>query len=294
MSISKTNASEQTKTKVVACNSIIADWVREIAKGKIELYTIVPPDTDNHSFEPSARDAIKIAQADLIFEIGLGFEFWLDGIFNSSESQAQRIELSNYSKKIALSECASHHCSHHHSDFDPHVWLNPNNVILMVERIGEVLSKVDSPNKAFYMKNTAGYKKELSLLNKWILQKIEVLPLSKRKLVTNHDNFSYFAKEYGFDSVGNVLGSASTETGDPSASQFVKLLKLIKEKKVRAIFAENIQNTALVDKLAQEAHLPKPNVLYTEALSSSSGPASTYLEMMRYNVKTIVGSLSDD
>lgn len=284
---------EARPIKVVACNTIIADWVNKLAWEIADVDTIVPLDGDSHNFEPSARDATHIAKADVIFEIGLGYEFWLDGLYESSGSKAERVELAQYVQHLMEVPCGAHHCAHHHhSDVDPHVWLNPKNVMDMVRGIADVLIKIDPKNKDQYKASEKRYLDELQKLHEWIQGEVKKLPKENKKLVTNHDNFGYFANEYGFEVIGSVLGSVSTDSMDPSASQFVGLIRKIRKNDVKAVFAENIQSSALVSRLAAEVGLAKPKILYTEALSGISTPAESYIEMMRSNVRNIVSGLS--
>lgn len=288
-----------SKLKVVATNSIIGDWVKEVAgvKGapddRVELTVLVGPDTDNHTFEPMSQDGVSLAKADIIFENGLGLEYWLDALYKSSQSKALRVPLSRQLKGLIPVGCQGHKCSHAHlSEYDPHTWLNPNYVVTMVQSITDALAKADPKNAGFYNMGGLKYIQDLKALNSWIVGQVDKIPSANRKLITNHDSFRYFARQYGFISVGDVLGSTSTEGGDPSGGRFAELKKLIHENKVPAIFGENVQSPVLINNLAQEAGLPQPKLLYTEALSKKDGPAKDYIEFMKYNVKILVESLN--
>lgn len=280
-----------TQLQIVATDSIIADWIKNISNNTLHLTTLVGPDTDNHTFEPTPRDGVSLSKANIIFENGLGLEFWLNGLYKSSKSKAQRIALSSYVNNLLKANCHGHaHCNHGH-DYDPHTWLDVNNVILMVQTIKETLVKEDPENAQTYQILTAKYIDELKKLDVWIFEQVSKIPPANRKLITNHNSFAYFAKRYGFTILGDILGSTSTDNIDPSAGHFKNLIKIIRKHKVPAIFGENIQNNALINKLAQETHLPQPKILYTESLSKESGPARSYVDLMKYNVETMVESL---
>lgn len=285
--------SNVSRLQVLATNSIIGDWVREIAGDMVDLNVIVGPDTDNHTFDPTPQDGVRLVKADIIFENGLGLEYWLNALYKSSKSKAKRIALGDGLPDLLPIDCHGHfNCGHgHNQEYDPHVWLNPNYVIRMVERITDVLVKEDPKDGDIYKNRSSQYIEKLKKLNAWIKEEVARIPEDNRKLVTNHDSFSYFAREYGFTALGDILGSTSTENVDPSASQFVKLVKVIRKNKVPAIFGENIQNSVLVNKLAREAKLPQPKLLYTEALSKADGPAKNYIELMKYNVNILVEGL---
>lgn len=281
------------KLNILATNSIIGDWVKEVAGDEVKLTIIVGPDTDNHTFEPTPQDGVRLTKADIIFENGLGLEYWLNALYKASKSKAKRIVLGSQLKDLLPIDCHGHFkCSHsHHNEYDPHIWLSLNYAITTVQNITDALVNEDPKNAEVYKKRSLRYIDELKKLNSWIIEQTALIPPSNRKLVTNHDSFRYFAREYGFTALGDILGSTTTENVDPSASQFSNLVKVILKNKVPAIFGENIQNSVLVNKLADEAKLPKPKLLYTEALSKKDGPAKNYIELMKYNVNTLVEGL---
>ena len=274
------------KLQVIAAQSIIADWVYQVAGDRVELSTLVKENTDTHTFEPAARDIVALAKGNILFENGLGLEFWLDDLYRSSESSAKRIVLSDKVEKIPVEKG-----QHSHGEFDPHIWLNVKNTITMVNIISQVLQDADSQNASFYKTRTDAYIKELEKLDAWIFAQVSSIEEKDRKLISGHNSLGYFAKHYGFKILGSILASSSTDQIDPSALHFAKLIRLIRKNKVPGIFSENIENTALIRQLAKETSLPKPKMLYTGALSGSDGPANTYIKLMRHNVKTIVESL---
>lgn len=287
-----TAINENKPLAVVATNTLIADWVNEVAQDKIKLKMLVGPNSDVHSFEPSPQDVQRLSQADLIFENGLGLEYWLNALYKASDSKALRVPLSEGLQLLPYEDCG-HACHAHHMDNDPHVWLDVQNVILMVKKIEEALIQHDPLNEYCYHLNANNYIKKLQDLDKWILEQIQNIPADRRKLITNHNNFRYFAKRYGLTILGSVLQSGTTEDMGPSVRGFSQLVKLIRQYNVPAVFGENVQNPALIRQLAAQAHLPLPEILYTEALGPANGPAKNYIELMRYDVNTLVKGLGE-
>lgn len=289
------NVEHAHKLNIVATNSIIGNWVKEIANNNANLTILVGADTDNHTFEANPRDGVILSKADIIFENGLGLEFWLNGLYQSSNSKAIRVPLSNHIKSLLKNECHGllpcNHGHHHHSEYDPHTWLSVDNVLIMVQTITDILAAQDPANANSYKENNSRYIDALKKLDAWIFEQIQQIPLPNRKLVTNHDSLAYFANRYGFKIIADVLGSTTTENVEPSASQFANLVKIIRKNKVPAIFGENTQTPVLVNILAKEAHLPQPKLLYIEALSKENGPAKNYIQLMQYNVDVLVESL---
>jgi ABC-type Zn uptake system ZnuABC Zn-binding protein ZnuA/Zn/Cd-binding protein ZinT len=185
---------------------------------------------------------------------------------------------------------AANEHNHEHGEFDPHVWHDPNNGMVMAENIRAALVEADAKNAAAYDANAKTYSAELGALNEYIRQQVATIPEAKRILVTSHDTFGYLAGEYGF-AVLNVLGSISTEAADPSAGEIAELIEKIKASGVTAIFTENITNPALVKQVAGEAGVTVAPTLYTDALGQAGTPGATYLGMLRYNIDTIVAAL---
>ena len=145
-----------------------------------------------------------------------------------------------------------------------------------------------------YEANAAAYIAELEALDASIREQVGTLPEERRKLVTSHDTFGYFADAYGFDVLGTALGSLSTEAGDPSARDIATLITEIEEAGVPAIFAENVANPDLMESIAAEAGVSLAPRLYTDALGPQGSPGETYIGMMQSNVTTIVDALSGD
>jgi ABC-type Zn uptake system ZnuABC Zn-binding protein ZnuA len=180
---------------------------------------------------------------------------------------------------------------HSHGEYDPHVWHDPNNAMVMVEAIRNALVGADPANAAVYALNADAYLDELRTLDSYIVDAVAQVPEARRKLVTTHDTFGYFARRYGFTVLGTALGSLSTEAADPAAGQIAELVEAIRAAGVPAIFAENIANPALMETIAAEAGVELAPTLYTDALGESGSPGATYLDMVRFNGDTIVTAL---
>lgn len=278
------------KLKVVATFSILGDLVQNVGGDKIELHTLVGPGGDTHTFEPSPRDSVALVEAKLIFENGLGLEPWLDKLYTASGSQTKRIVVTEGLEPITLTRGDSDEPGH--SEFDPHIWHDVANVIHEVEVIRDALATADPANTKTYQANAQIYLGQLKELDAWVVGEVEKLPQARRKLVTSHDTFGYFAHRYGFEVVGSGLGSISTEAGDPSAAAVASLIEEVKAAGVPVIFAENVSNPKLMEQIAAEAGVTLGPPLYTDALTEPGGNGDTYLKMMRHNVATLVMALS--
>ena len=282
------------KLKVLATYSILGDLVRNVAGDSAEVLALVGPDGDAHTFDPSPQDGMTVADCGVIFENGAGFETWLDDLYSSSGAKAPRVVVS------AGIELREGQCNHskaerekpgHEHENDPHLWHDVKNAVHMVGVIRDRLCEIDPPHADKYKANAAAYLKKLDALHAWVEGEVAKLPADRRKLVTNHDTFGYFAERYGFTVPGAVLSSVSTEAADPSAAEFAQLVEKVKATKVPAVFAENVHNPKLMDRLAKEAGVNLAPPLYTDALGKPGTPGDTYEGMIRHNVTTIVTAL---
>lgn len=288
------------KLTVVATFSILGDLVANVGGDKITVTSLVGAGGDAHTFEPTPADTIQLLEAKLIFENGLEFEPWLDDLYTASQSQAQRVVVSALVEAHTIAAHAAGeaqtqtevHDQQEHSEFDPHIWHSVENAKRMVETIGAALVAADAANAASYQANVASYLKQLDELDEWIRCEIALIPQERHKLVTGHDTFAYFAEHYGFEVIGSALASASTEAADPAAADMAALIEQIRAAGAPAIFAENVANSAIMEKIAAEAGVTLAPPLYSDALGEPGSAGDSYIKMMRFNVTTIVKALT--
>ncbi len=283
-----------SQLKVVATYSILRDLVQNVGGDEIELRTLVGPGADTHEFEPTPADGVALAEAALIFENGLGFETWLNDLYAASDSKATRIVVTKGVEPLAAAgdEREEGEAEHESAEFDPHVWHDVAHVMRMVEAIRDALGRADPAHAETYTANADAYLAQLRELDAWVFDQVATLPENRRKLVTSHDTFSYFAERYGFVIVGVARVTVSTGVADPSAGDVAALVEAIQAADVPAIFAENVSNPKLMEQIANAAEVVLAPALYTDALGQPGSAGDTYLKMMRYNVTTVVAALS--
>jgi zinc/manganese transport system substrate-binding protein len=285
-----------TPLQVVATFSVLGDLTQAVGGDHIQLTTLIGPGVDAHTYDPSPADLAMLEQADVIVENGLGFEPWLDNFLDSTNFQGERIVASDgitprHGDETEHDEEA-HDEDHDHGGDDPHVWHSVPNAIMMVENIRDGLKGADPDRSGAFDANAGAKIADLEELDAWVREQVAVLPEERRKLVTSHDTFGYFADTYDFQIIGTALGSLSTEAGDPSVRQIAQLVAQIREAGVPAIFAENVANPDLMEAIAAEADVALAPPLYSDALGAPGTPGDTYDGMMRSNVETIVQALS--
>ncbi len=276
---------------VVATFSILGDFVENVGGDLVDLTVLVGPDGDTHEYEPKPSDSVALSEAALVFENGLGLEPWLDDLFAASGSGATRVTVSDGVEAAPANEEDEHEQGDEHGEFDPHVWHSVPNAVVIVENVRAALVAADPANAETYDANAEAYTAELQALDTYIRERVATLPEARRKLVTSHDTFGYFAREYGFDVVGAVLPSVSTENADPGAGQLAALIEQVRAAGVPAVFAENVTNPSLLNQVAASAGVTVAPPLYTDALGAAGTPGETYLSLERYNVDTIATAL---
>ncbi len=270
-----------SRLRIVATTSLVGDVLSRVAGGRIELRVLLPPGADPHSFQSTPQDAAAVAEAQLVFINGFGLE---EALLETLASVAGTLPLISISDGIEPYELART------GPGDPHVWLDPTNVLVWVENARAGLTRVDPAGEAQYAANATAYQAELEELDGWIRGELERIPAEKRTLVTDHDSLGYFAARYGFQIVGAVIPAYST-LAQPSAQEIAELEQTIARYQVPALFVGFGFNPALSERVAQDmgvALVP----LYTDSLSGSEGPAATYLDLMHYTATAISEALS--
>ncbi len=280
-------AGQDGNLSVVATTTIVGDVVKNIGGDAIKLSTMLPVQSDPHSFEPTPQDIARVAEADAIFANGAGLEEFLEPLIESAGAGDKVIDLSKGIQLIESTSNLERNNDDHHAD--PHVWTDPNNLILWTQVISETLSELDPANAEAYRANAAAYQEQLVALDAWIREQVALIPPENRKLVTDHLTLVYFANEYGFSQVGAIIPGYST-LAEPSAQELAALVDRIKELDVPAIFVGNTINPALADRLTEDTGT-RLVFLYTGSLSESGGGADSYLAYMKYNISAIVNAL---
>jgi ABC-type Zn uptake system ZnuABC Zn-binding protein ZnuA len=271
--------------RAVATTTIVGDIVREVAGDLISLYVLLSANADPHAFQPTPRDVVSIHEADVVFISGAGLEApWADIL----ESAASRIV--DLSERLALRQIGEEHHHDHDEDHDPHVWFDPTNVMVWADTIEAALSELDPGNALAYAASAAAYRQSLAELDLWIWDEIAAIARDRRLLVSDHLSLGYFAARYGFEQIGSLFPGLDT-LSEPSAQGIAQLVDAIRDAAVPAILVGTTVNPSLAEAIAADAGTAVVT-LYTGSLSESTGPAATYLALMRYNVEALVRALS--
>jgi zinc/manganese transport system substrate-binding protein len=267
----------------MATESFLADIAQNVAGNRIRVDTLLPVTVDPHEYQPKPQDVTKLAQAQVLIINGLGYESWLQKTLDSLGGQRLVIVATN-----GLAPAPDP--SGKNSAGDPHMWMNPLNVINYVQQIRDGLSQADPAGKDIYSRNADAYIVKLQSLDQWVKSQVSQLPVQKRLLITNHDALGYFAKAYNFKIIGAIIPSVTTDAS-PSAQQLASLIDTIKRSGARAIFLDIGENQKLAQQIASETSVVVITNLYVESTSGPNGPAPSYTDMIKHDVIAILDAL---
>lgn len=282
-------AQNADKLKVVATFSILGDMVRNVGGERVELATLVGPNGDAHVYSPTPADARRLTEAKIVFTNGLKFEGWIDRLVKSSGTKAVRIEAAKGVKPLKAEESHGHGHDHGDSGSDPHAWQSIGNAKIYVANIRDALIAADEAGKATYEANAASYLKQLDALDAEVKSLVAGIPTERRRIITSHDAFRYFEEAYGIDFVAPQ--GVSTES-EASAKDVARIIQQIRREKIAAVFVENVSDARLMERIAKETGARIGSQVYSDALSGTGGPAGTYIDMMRHNIRAFSTALS--
>jgi zinc/manganese transport system substrate-binding protein len=276
-----TLAQEGGKLKVLATFSILGDFAKNVGGDRVEVTILVGPDSDAHVYAPAPADARKVADAKVVVTNGLGFEGWMSRLVRASGSKALAVVASN---GITVRKAADAH-----GDADPHAWQSVVNAKTYVANIRDALVAADPAGKSTYEANAAAYLAKLDALDAEVKQAVATIPADRRRVISIHDAFGYFQQAYGIEFIAPQ--GVSTEA-EPSARDVARIITQVRQKKVRAVFIENISDPRLMRQIAQETGARMGGKLYSDALTAPGGEAPSYIDLMRHNIRKIAAALA--
>ncbi|SIP97338.1 zinc/manganese transport system substrate-binding protein [Rhizobium sp. RU35A] len=268
--------------KAVASFTVLADVVHQVGGDKVHVASLVGPDGDPHEFEPSPSDAKKLKEADVVFVSGEGLEGWMDRLITASGFKGKPVTASEGVNTRTMEEDGK-------TVTDPHVWNSPVNVKVWVANIEKALSAADPADAATFKANAEAYAKKLDAMDAYARDKIGKVPEDRRKVLTSHDAFGYFGREYKVTFLAPL--GISTES-EAAATDVAKLIDQIKAEHVKTYFFENSNDPRLVKQVAKATGAEPGGELYVESLSKAKGPAPTYEKMFRYNVDQLAAAMT--
>jgi zinc/manganese transport system substrate-binding protein len=265
------------RLNVVASFSILGDLVRNVGGDSVSVTTLVGPDGDIHVYVPTPADAKKIAEAKLVFVNGLGLEGWLPRLVQSAANKATIVTATTGIAPLKLG-----------SDADPHAWQSPLNAKVYVANIRDALAAVDPADAEAFKSNAAAYLAKLDALDSEVRRAVAQIPENRRKVISTHRAFGYFAAAYGIAFIAPL--GVSTES-EASARDIAGIISQIRLAKIPAVFMENISDPRLIRQIAAETGARIGGTLYSDSLTGEKGDSPTYIDMVRHNIKALTSAL---
>jgi zinc/manganese transport system substrate-binding protein len=273
--------------KVVATFSILGDMVRKVGGDRLDVTTLVGPNGDAHVYSPTPADGRRLAEAEIVFTNGLKFEGWIDRLVKSSGTRAVTVEAAKGVRPLKDEE-GGHGHDHGRGD-DPHAWQSIGNAKIYVANIRDALIAADPAGREAYEANAAAYLRQLDELEAEVKSLVAGIPPERRRIITSHDAFRYFEAAYGIDFVSPQGVSTDSEA---SAKDVARIIQQIRRERIAAVFVENVSDARLMERIATETGAKIGSRVYSDALSEPDGPAGTYIDMMRHNIRAFSAALS--
>jgi zinc/manganese transport system substrate-binding protein len=240
-------------------------------------------------YTPTPADAKTITDAKLVIVNGLGLEGWLPRLVKSSGSKAATLVATKgiTPRKIDPSEVLSQ--EHDPGSADPHAWQSVINAKVYVANIRDALVVADPSGADTYKANADAYLEKLDALDRDVRDAVAKIPAERRSVISTHDAFGYFAVAYGVKFIAPQ--GVSTES-EPSARDIAAIITQIRKQKIPAVFLENVTDPRLMRRIAAETGVAIGGTLYSDSLTEEKGPAPTYIDMVRHNIKALTSALS--
>lgn len=277
--------SSDSALRVLASTTFLADIAQNVAGERLQVDSLLPFGADPHAYQAAPSDVAKISESSVLILNGIEYEHFIKPLLENAGGERIIITATDglTPNQMEDEENAGQMVG------DPHMWLNPNLVITYVDNIRDGLTKADPTGAETYHANADAYIAQLKDLDAWIVGQVNTIPADHRLLVTNHEAMGYFANQYGFEVVGAVIPSLSTDAGT-SAKEMSSLIDQIKSSGAPAIFLGEVENPNLANQIASETGVKVVSDLYLETLTDGT-PAATYIDMMKHNVTSIVEGL---
>jgi zinc/manganese transport system substrate-binding protein len=272
------SSASANKIRVVASFSVLGDMVEVLGGERVDVVTLVGPDSDGHLYQPTPSDGRKISQSDLVVINGLHFEGWITRLITSAGYTGPLVTATDGVNILYLAD-----------EPDPHAWQSLANAKIYARNITSALQALQPDHRDYFERRFEHYASGINTLQQAAKTRFDSIPSRDRVVVTSHDAFGYFGREFSIRFLAPQGVSTDVEA---SATNVAQLIRQMKRENVRAVFVENIADARLVEQIARETRAVIGGSLYSDALSPASGPASTYLDMMRHNIDLIADALS--
>ncbi len=277
------------KLDVATTVAPISSLARSVGGNRIRLRGIVPDATNSHTFEPTASDAQTLAKADLIVVNGLHLEEPTLDLAEASKKADTEIKLLGDATVTEDEWLFDFSFPESEGDPNPHLWMNVQYARDYAELMRDWFSEADPDNASYYSSNFDALAMRLDDLDQRIREGVQTVPEQNRKLLTYHDSWAYWAREYDFEVIGAVQAS---DFSDPSPQEVARLIDQIKEEKVPAVFGSEVFPSPVLNQIARESGAELVDALRDdEPPGEQDAPEHTYLGMLQKDMTIMMEAL---
>lgn len=267
---------------VTASFSVLADIVEQVGGDRVTVDYIVPRGEEPEEHEPTPSDFEAVTDSEAFFINGMGLESWLESMMENV-ADTPSVELSDGVEGIPLEDSDA---------YDPHAWLNPENVSTYVDNLVEELTSLDPEGEEAYQENAEAFKEELTELDSWIEETLADVPEENRFLTISEDALVYFGERYDFETAG-IWELNAHEEGTPQ--QISSLVDHLTEQEVPYVFIESTVNPNYMETVSDNSGVPiYEEMLYTDAIGEDDTGILTYIDMMEHNVEAFADALGEE
>ncbi len=278
ISLAAVPARAQARLNVVASFSILGDFVSNVGGDRVQVTTLVGADGDVHVYTPTPADVRRISDARLLVVNGFGLEGWLPRLTQAAGGKATVVTATSGIAPLKAG-----------SDADPHAWQSVANAQKYVANIRDALVAADPADADVFRQNAGSYLARLEALDAEVRQAVGQIPESRRKVISTHGAFGYFAARYGIAFIAPI--GVSTEA-EPSARDIAGIIAQVKATRIPAVFLERIGDPRLIRRISEETGAKVGGTLYSDSLTDEKGDAPTYIDMVRHNIRTLTSALA--
>lgn len=261
---------------VLTTFTVLADMTKNVAGEKAKVYSITKPGSEIHGYEPTPQDLVNVKNADVVLDNGLGLEVWAEDLYQSAEN-IPHYRLSEGVDEVAISEGS------YQGRPNPHAWISPKSALIYVDNIKEALSKTDPKNSDYYEENAKKYKQKIAKIDTLLTEKLADKNLS---LVSCEGAFSYLARDYQMQEY-YLWAINSDSQGTPQ--QVAKVVESVKNNNIAKVFCESTVSDKAMREVAKSSDAEYGGAFFVDSLSDEDGEAPTYLDLLKYNTKLLVG-----
>ena len=277
----KLEKSLNNKPFVLTTFTILADLAENVAGDRIVVKSITKPGAEIHSYQFTPSDIVKTKGAKLIIENGLGLEAWISK-FTMSAGSIPKVKLTQGIKPLLIDGDV------YAGKPNPHAWMSPKKAIYYVDKIVDAFIEIDPDGEIEYRSNASTYKAKLEALDKELRDSLSSIPKERRFLVTCEGAFSYLASDYGMKEA--YLWPVNAES-QVTPKRMVNLIDTIKKNNVPTIFCESTVSSKAQIEVSKASGAVFGGTFYVDSLSDPDGPAPTYIDLLRHNVRLITKGL---